>query len=95
MIKLLLMSLVVGGGWSPAVATPQGIVPVPVAGGSLPLGGYWGLGLPIVPQVRYPSYDQGYFDAGVGAVPVPLGNIVTYGGMLYLWNADGTLTLFR
>ena len=79
---------------SPPVAV-QSIASVAVGGGTLSLGGYWGLGVPVVPHVRYPSYYQGYFDAGIGATPVVLGNIVTFGGILYIQNADGTLTLFR
>jgi hypothetical protein len=94
-----LLSAAVGLGCSSACGqvftAPPSVVSVPVAGGTYALGGYWGYGLPVVPHVRYPSYDQGYFDAGIGATPVPLGNIVTIGGILYLQNADGTLTLFR
>ena len=70
MLKHILLSIAVGLGWSPVlgqgVVTPQMVTPVPVSGGSLPLGGYWGMGVPVVPQVRYPSYYQGYFDAGIG-----------------------------
>ena len=96
--KRFVLGAAVGLGWTPCFGQDfggNGIASVPVAGGTLPLGGYWGMGLPVVPQVRYPSYYQGYFDAGIGSVPVSLGNIVTWGGMLYLQNADGTLTRFR
>ena len=78
------------------IPTPQVVSPVPaVLGGTSALGGYWGYGLPVVPHAYYPNYYQGYFDPGIGGVPVPLGNIVTIGGLLYLQNIDGTLTLYR
>lgn len=111
MLKRFLLSTAIGLGCSPGfgqgvvVATPQGLnggmlpsqemAAVPVAGGNYALGGDWGMGLPVVPRVSYPNYYQGYFDPGIGSVPVSLGHIVSFGGMLYLQNADGTLTLFR